>query len=62
MTHFYLVEIGARGLPLRYKYTMLKELGLVRDMRKELLNGMSKEAINTSHFLWLNRKSEWPAS
>lgn len=57
-TSLYAVEIGARGLPAKSIYSLLKDLGLPRNKIKEYLDRMTKAALTASYWIWLRREGE----
>uniref|UniRef100_A0A1B6G7S5 Reverse transcriptase domain-containing protein n=2 Tax=Cuerna arida TaxID=1464854 RepID=A0A1B6G7S5_9HEMI len=58
-THFFAVEIGARGLPGKSMHHLLKSLGLSRKHRNTFIERMSKTATEASFIIWLNRGRQW---
>lgn len=54
-TRHYAVEMGARGLPAKSLYSLLKDLGLPRSSISTFLERMTKAALAASYRIWLGR-------
>ena len=49
----YAVEVGARGIPAKSFYNLLKDLGLTRSAVSSILERVSKAALVGSFQIWL---------
>lgn len=53
----YAVEVGARGIPAKSLYNLLKDLGLTRSAVSSILERVSKAALVGSFRIWLGREN-----
>jgi hypothetical protein len=53
---FYAVEVGARGIPAKSLYNLLKDLGLTRGTIGSILERVSTAALLDSYRIWLGRE------
>lgn len=54
--NLYAVEVGARGIPAKSLYNLLKDLGLPRTSISSMLERVSKAALAGSYQIWLGRE------
>lgn len=55
VVNLYAVEVGARGIPAKSLYNLLKDLGLSRTAINSILERASKAALTGSYQIWLGR-------
>jgi hypothetical protein len=53
---FYAVEVGARGIPAKSLYNLLKDLGLPRGTISSTLERVFIAALLDSYRIWLGRE------
>lgn len=56
VVNLYAVEVGARGIPAKSLYSLLKDLGLSRSAVSSILQRVSKAALAGSYQIWLGRE------